>query len=44
LNLDKVYIDTTRAKASYVDSIALASALCAGQMLPRGGHPGNIKR
>ena len=44
LNLDKVYIDTTRAKASYVDSIALASAMCGGRMSSRKGHPGNIKR
>jgi predicted methyltransferase MtxX (methanogen marker protein 4) len=27
LNIDRVFIDTSRAKASYVDSIALASAL-----------------
>lgn len=29
LNIDKVYIDTSRAKAGYVDSIALAAALAA---------------
>lgn len=29
LNIDHVYIDTSRAKASYVDSIALAAALAA---------------
>ena len=27
LNIDKVYIDTSRAKSDYVDAIALASAL-----------------
>jgi putative methanogen marker protein 4 len=27
LNIDKVFVDTSRAKASYLDSIALASAL-----------------
>ncbi|WP_019177314.1 methanogenesis marker protein Mmp4/MtxX [Methanomassiliicoccus luminyensis] len=27
LNIDRVYIDTSRAKASYVDSVALAAAL-----------------
>jgi predicted methyltransferase MtxX (methanogen marker protein 4) len=27
LNIDRVFIDTSRAKSSYVDSIALASAL-----------------
>jgi len=27
LNLDKVFVDTSRAKRCYVDSIALASAL-----------------
>jgi putative methanogen marker protein 4 len=52
INLDKVFIDTSRAKASYVDSIALASALAGGKPIvsarPRGvdggahpgGHPG----
>ena len=48
LNLDKVFIDTSRAKGSYMDSIALASALAAGAIHPHhghsGGHPGNIKR
>lgn len=44
LNLDAVYIDTTRAKTSYVDSIALASALCGGPVKRAQGHPGNIKR
>lgn len=44
LNIDKVYIDTTRAKASYVDSIALASAMVGGRMSARKGHPANIKR
>jgi predicted methyltransferase MtxX (methanogen marker protein 4) len=27
LNIDKVFIDTSRAKTSYLDSIALASAM-----------------
>jgi len=27
LNIDRVFVDTSRAKGSYVDSIALASAL-----------------
>jgi predicted methyltransferase MtxX (methanogen marker protein 4) len=27
LNIDRVFVDTSRAKSSYVDSIALASAL-----------------
>jgi predicted methyltransferase MtxX (methanogen marker protein 4) len=27
LNIDKVFVDTSRAKASYLDSIAMASAL-----------------
>jgi predicted methyltransferase MtxX (methanogen marker protein 4) len=27
LNIDRVFVDTSRAKASYSDSIALASAL-----------------
>jgi len=31
LNIDRVYIDTSRAKADYVDSIALASALSSGR-------------
>ncbi|OPY31017.1 MAG: hypothetical protein A4E32_01999 [Methanomassiliicoccales archaeon PtaU1.Bin124] len=44
LNLDKVFIDTSRAKGSYVDSIALASALSANAIHPHKGHPGNIKR
>lgn len=38
LNMPKVFIDTSRAKPSYTDSIALASAL-AGPMRPKGGHP-----
>ena len=47
LNLDKVFIDTSRAKTSYVDSIALASALAGGGFSSKGhtgGHPSNIKR
>jgi putative methanogen marker protein 4 len=47
LNMDKVFVDTSRAKSSYVDSIALASALVGGAFSPKGhpgGHPGNIKR
>jgi putative methanogen marker protein 4 len=47
LNLDKVFVDTSRAKTSYVDSIALASALVGGPFPSKGhpgGHPGNIKR
>jgi putative methanogen marker protein 4 len=39
LNLDKVYIDTSRAKVSFVDSIALASALLGDPSVKR-GHPG----
>ncbi len=33
LNIDKVFVDTSRAKSSYVDSIALASALVGGKKL-----------
>jgi putative methanogen marker protein 4 len=49
INLEKVFIDTSRAKASYVDSIALASALAGGKPIVSGrphgaggsgGHPG----
>jgi predicted methyltransferase MtxX (methanogen marker protein 4) len=43
VNLDKVFIDTSRAKVSFVDSIALASALLGDPSAPRGhpgGHPG----
>jgi putative methanogen marker protein 4 len=39
VNLDKVFVDTSRAKVSFVDSIALASALL-GDPSARGGHPG----
>ncbi len=39
VNLDKVFVDTSRAKASFVDSIALASALL-GDPSGKGGHPG----
>jgi putative methanogen marker protein 4 len=35
LNIDKVYIDTSRAKVSYLDSIALASML-VGDEVPAG--------
>lgn len=48
LNLDRVFIDTSRVKSSYVDSIALASALIGGPIGAArghpGGHPGNLKR
>jgi predicted methyltransferase MtxX (methanogen marker protein 4) len=43
INLQKVFIDTSRSKASYVDSIALASALAGGKPIRAGrpgGHPG----
>ncbi len=33
LNIDKVFVDTTRAKGSYVDSIALASSLVSGRKI-----------
>jgi putative methanogen marker protein 4 len=42
INLQKVFIDTSRSKASYVDSIALASALAGGKPIKAGrpgGHP-----
>ncbi|HEY3420336.1 MAG TPA: methanogenesis marker protein Mmp4/MtxX [Methanomassiliicoccales archaeon] len=39
VNLDKVFVDTSRAKVSFVDSIALASALL-GDPSARSGHPG----
>jgi putative methanogen marker protein 4 len=39
VNLDKVFVDTSRAKVSFVDSIALASALL-GDPSSRSGHPG----
>ena len=48
INLQKVFIDTSRSKASYVDSIALASALAGGKPIRAGrpgghqaGHPGS---
>lgn len=34
LNIPKVFIDTSRAKPDYIDSIALASALAGGPMGP----------
>jgi putative methanogen marker protein 4 len=43
VNLDKVFVDTSRAKVSFVDSIALASALLGDPSVRRGhpgGHPG----
>jgi putative methanogen marker protein 4 len=43
VNLDKVFVDTSRAKVSFVDSIALASALLGDPSVKRGhpgGHPG----
>jgi putative methanogen marker protein 4 len=43
VNLDKVFVDTSRAKVSFVDSIALASALLGDPSVSRrhpGGHPG----
>ena len=39
VNLDKVFVDTSRAKVSFVDSIALASALLGDPSIKR-GHPG----
>jgi predicted methyltransferase MtxX (methanogen marker protein 4) len=39
VNLDKVFVDTSRAKVSFVDSIALASALLGDPSVKR-GHPG----
>jgi putative methanogen marker protein 4 len=33
LNIKEVFVDTSRAKSDYVDSIALASALAAGQRI-----------
>jgi putative methanogen marker protein 4 len=44
LNIDKVFIDTSRAKPNYLDSIALAGALaCRNVSGPKGNHA-NIKR
>jgi predicted methyltransferase MtxX (methanogen marker protein 4) len=31
LNIDRVFVDTSRAKTSYLDSIAMASALAGGR-------------
>jgi putative methanogen marker protein 4 len=44
LNIDKVYIDTSRAKVDYLDPIALASMLVDDAIPAASGHPGNIKR
>lgn len=43
LNIDKVYIDTSRAKVSYQDSIALASTMVGGSKLDERTHPSNIR-
>jgi putative methanogen marker protein 4 len=36
INMEKVFVDTSRAKASYVDSIALAASLAIGRPIQAG--------
>ena len=43
LNIDRIFIDTTRAKVNYLDSIALASMLVDGALPADGGHPVTLR-